>query len=226
MRIGFLLLSLIVLAGCGASTAETVPTSIPVPSPVAAAPTLMESPQTGTLEQQAVGALAQHLAIAPNEIQVRASMPQQWPSRALGCPAPNVRYASELVSGFLLMVEGAGRSYQIHTDDAGTFVLCENGLPIDLMGNQGVPTVTANSNAERVVALHAAAKNVDPSTITVISDEEVEWPSSALGCEKPGMMYMTVIKSGFRVVIEQGGQRFNYHAGEMGDFFLCEQGKK
>ncbi len=233
-RLGFVI-CIGLLAGCGASTADSIPTTIQAPrtaeaptastAQAAASPTMI-APQTGTLEQQAVAALAQHLAVAPDQIQVRQSTPQQWPSRALGCPAPGMSYASELVSGFLLTVAVEGRSYQLHTDDANTFVLCENGLPIDLISNQEVPTVGANSNGERVVALHAAAKNVDPSTITIISDEEVEWPSSALGCEKPGIMYMTVMKSGFRVVIEQGGQRFNYHAGENGDFFLCEQGKK
>jgi hypothetical protein len=78
------------------------------------------------------------------------------------------------------------------------------------------------SHAQQVITMHAQAFNVDPAAITLISDEEVEWSSSALGCPKPDMMYMTVITPGFRVVIEQGGQQYAYHAGGDGAFFLCD----
>jgi hypothetical protein len=82
------------------------------------------------------------------------------------------------------------------------------------------------SHDQQVIALHAQVFNVDPATITLISDEEVEWPSSALGCPKPDMMYLTVITPGFRVVIEQGGQQYAYHAGRDGAFFLCRSEQK
>lgn len=87
-----------------------------------------------------------------------------------------------------------------------------------------VPTmsVPAGSPAEKVIALHAQAFNVDPAAITVVSDEEVEWSSSALGCPKPDMMYLTVITPGFKVVVEQGGKQYSYHAASDGAFFLCE----
>ena len=84
----------------------------------------------------------------------------------------------------------------------------------------------AGSRAGQVIAMHARAFNVDPAAIALISDEEVEWPSSALGCPKPDRMYLTVITPGFRVVIEQGGQRYAYHAGRDGAFFLCESAQK
>ena len=85
---------------------------------------------------------------------------------------------------------------------------------------QEVPAM--GTHAQQVIAKHAQDFNVDPATITLVSDEEVEWTSSALGCPKPDMMYMTVITPGFRVVVEQGGQQYSYHAGGDGAFFLCE----
>jgi glucose/arabinose dehydrogenase len=89
---------------------------------------------------------------------------------------------------------------------------------------QEVPAMT--SYAQQAIAMHAQAFNVDPATVTLISAEEVEWTSSALGCAKPDMMYMTVMTPGFRVVVEQGGQQYAYHAGRDGAFFLCESPQK
>ncbi|HYF63411.1 MAG TPA: hypothetical protein VD886_11395 [Herpetosiphonaceae bacterium] len=83
-------------------------------------------------------------------------------------------------------------------------------------------TPAAGSPAATVVAMHAQAFNVDPAAIRVVSADEVEWPSSALGCPKPDMMYLTVITPGFKVVVEQGGTQYSYHAGSDGAFFLCE----
>ena len=91
-----------------------------------------------------------------------------------------------------------------------------------------VPTMSApaGSPAEQVITMHARAFNVDPATITVVSEEEVEWSSSALGCPKPDMMYLTVITPGFKVVVEQGGNQYAYHAGRDMAFFLCESPEK
>ena len=83
----------------------------------------------------------------------------------------------------------------------------------------------SDANARKVIDQHSAAFNINPASISVLIDEEVEWPSSALGCAKPGMNYLDVISPGFRVVIEQGGQQYSYHAGRNGNFFLCEREK-
>ena len=86
--------------------------------------------------------------------------------------------------------------------------------------------MNTGSSAEQVITMHARAFNVDPATITVISEDEVEWSSSALGCPKPDMMYLTVITPGFKIVIEQGGTQYSYHAGRDKAFFLCESPEK
>ena len=78
------------------------------------------------------------------------------------------------------------------------------------------------SLAHQVVGLHAQDFNVDQETITVLSSAEVTWSSGALGCPEPGMMYTTVLSPGYRVVIDQGGQQYEYHAGRDGNFFLCK----
>ncbi len=83
----------------------------------------------------------------------------------------------------------------------------------------------SDANARKVIDQHSAAFNVERASISVLIDEEVEWPSSALGCPQPDMAYLDVISPGFRVVIEQGGRQYSYHAGSNGNFFLCEREK-
>jgi hypothetical protein len=47
--------------------------------------------------------------------------------------------------------------------------------------------------------------------IRVVSVEAVEWRDTSLGCPQPGMMYAQVITPGYRVVLQAGGQRYDYH---------------
>ena len=126
---------------------------------------------------------------------------------------------------------GATEQTQPTTGAAGTAAVPPASVtasPANAPAITEVPTMStpAGTPADQVIAMHAQAFNVDPATISVISNEEVEWSSSALGCPKPDMMYMTVITPGFRIVIEQGGTQYSYHAGRAGNFFLCESPEK
>lgn len=47
--------------------------------------------------------------------------------------------------------------------------------------------------------------------VVVLDAEAVEWPDSALGCPQPGKMYMQMITSGYRVLLEYDGQRYQVH---------------
>jgi hypothetical protein len=68
----------------------------------------------------------------------------------------------------------------------------------------------------------AAREGVDPSEITVISDEDVTWRSGAIGCPEPDMMYTQALVPGTRIVLELEGTRYEYHAGGPRSIFLCE----
>jgi hypothetical protein len=47
--------------------------------------------------------------------------------------------------------------------------------------------------------------------VALIDAEAVEWSDSALGCPRPGMLYMQVITPGYRVTLEHNGQRYQVH---------------
>jgi len=60
--------------------------------------------------------------------------------------------------------------------------------------------------------------------ISVIQAQAVVWNDGSLGCPQPGVMYTQALVPGFQVVLEAGGQRYDYHASETGYFTLCESG--
>jgi hypothetical protein len=45
------------------------------------------------------------------------------------------------------------------------------------------------------------------------SVEAVNWPDASLGCPQPDMMYAQVVTPGQRIVLEAGGQTYEYHSG-------------
>lgn len=61
-----------------------------------------------------------------------------------------------------------------------------------------------------------------PEAIQLASVEAVEWSDTSLGCPQPGMMYAQVITPGFRVVLEAGGKRYEYHTDEGRFAVLCQ----
>ncbi|MEL6544020.1 MAG: hypothetical protein AAFQ82_05305 [Myxococcota bacterium] len=60
--------------------------------------------------------------------------------------------------------------------------------------------------------------------IELVSADRVTWRTAALGCPKPGMMYMTALAPGVRIHLKAQGSRYAYHAGRNSKPFLCESG--
>lgn len=69
------------------------------------------------------------------------------------------------------------------------------------------------SQAAIEVATRRLARDLgcDPSGITAVQAEAVEWNDSSLGCPQPGMMYMQVITPGYRVTLEHNGKHYTLH---------------
>lgn len=58
--------------------------------------------------------------------------------------------------------------------------------------------------------------------IQVVATEAQDWPSTALGCPKPGQAYADVITPGYLIVLAAGGQEYRYHTGP-NNFVLCQE---
>ena len=62
------------------------------------------------------------------------------------------------------------------------------------------------------------------SDIKVVSVEAVQWPDTSLGCPQPDMMYAQVVTPGYRIILEAGGQVYEYHSAGAG-VGLCQPQK-
>ncbi len=89
--------------------------------------------------------------------------------------------------------------------------------------------MTPPPEAQEVVRLAkedlAQRLSVAVDQIQLVSVEAVDWSDTSLGCPQPGMMYAQVITPGFRVILEAGGQRYEYHTDTGRFVVLCEKGK-
>ncbi len=78
------------------------------------------------------------------------------------------------------------------------------------------PTPTVPPGAEDVVkaALRDLADRIKIASadIRVKEVQAVEWPSTALGCPQPGMMYAQVITPGYKIILTAGGKDYAYHS--------------
>jgi hypothetical protein len=83
-----------------------------------------------------------------------------------------------------------------------------NEIPVDLL--------------EEIVADLMGRTGAARSAVGVLRSEQVVWPDGSLGCPQPGQLYTQALVNGYRVVLEQGGDRYDYRVTDRGYFFLCE----
>jgi hypothetical protein len=87
-----------------------------------------------------------------------------------------------------------------------------------------LPLDTGNAPAElleEAVADLAKRLDVDESEIIPLSDTAVTWSDGALGCPKPGELYIQVPIEGYRIILGHEGRLYDYHASDKASF-LCE----
>ena len=77
---------------------------------------------------------------------------------------------------------------------------------------------------DAVVADALARSGATQSSVTVQTAEQVEWSDGSLGCPAPDMMYTQAIVPGYHVVLDVGGQTYDYRLSERGLMVLCENG--
>ncbi len=65
----------------------------------------------------------------------------------------------------------------------------------------------------------------DIEDVKVIRAENIVWPDGSLGCAKPGEMYTQAQVQGYWVVLEVGGETYDYRVTENGYFNLCDQSR-
>ena len=212
----------------------------PVPTPLATeqAPPSEEEDTLARLIERAMDDLVEVYDAAAAEITVISTEEVEWGDASLGCPEPDTMYAQVITPGYFIVLESGGETYDYHTgiEPEGPLVQCtEEGVPagtapveiepaegaVDLIDDQTLPRLTERAIDDLVQATDAAADE-----ITVVSTEEVEWSDTSLGCPEPDTMYAQVLTPGYLIVLESGGNTYEYHAGTdpEGPLVLCPEG--
>ena len=68
---------------------------------------------------------AAHLAVNSDALRVDQLEARQWGDSSLGCPKPGIMYSQIVTPGFLILITGAGKQLEYHTDARGRVVLCQ-----------------------------------------------------------------------------------------------------
>lgn len=99
-------------------------------------------------------------------------------------------------------------------------------VPSDTLLPSASPAVPGSSNQEGILSAvkdHLARKlKVSLAEITVIMVEEEIWSDASLGCPEPGMMYAQVLTPGYQIILEAGGERYDYRMDQSGNIKLCQ----
>ncbi len=124
-------------------------------------------------------------------------------------PGPMVRWRAPLTSAWL----------------ACTFVSgCALGQAAGGPPPAAEEKAVMNAPAEMIEAALDDAANRSTTAradIKVTSAEAVTWPDGSLGCPQPGMLYTQALVAGYRIVLQAGDQKLNYHAMSRGRPVFC-----
>jgi hypothetical protein len=138
----------------------------------------------------------------------------EWRDGCLECAKEDERCMQVIVPGYRIVLQVDEQRYEYHTDTD------QQIRPCPAVAEWGEE---AQRLVDQALADLAERLQISQDEITVLSVEQVNWPDSSIGCPKPGQAYLTVIVPGYKIVLEAAGTKYDYHAGDEGEVFLCEQ---
>lgn len=89
---------------------------------------------------------------------------------------------------------------------------------------ENTPTPQTEQLPEPVVtAVKAAAADagVAEDAVMVVSFSQRAWPSTALGCPRPGFSYAQVVTPGYEIHLQAGAKDYEYHTNMSTNVVLC-----
>ncbi|HEX2370352.1 MAG TPA: hypothetical protein VHM94_14085 [Acidimicrobiia bacterium] len=86
----------------------------------------------------------------------------------------------------------------------------------------GVTGEVPEGFVDKVVTDAASRAGVDESSVVVLTAAAMQWPDGSLGCPEPGVMYTQAIVDGSQIVVQAGGETYDYRLDGRGHFKLCE----
>ncbi len=112
--------ALVVGACVPSGTPLAGPGVAPGPSPSVVAP----RPEAQPAVDAALRDAASRLGVPSGQLTAERVERREWSDTSLGCPQPGMLYAQVVTPGYFIVVSGAGRQLEYHTDTRGRVVLC------------------------------------------------------------------------------------------------------
>ncbi|MCS6843693.1 MAG: hypothetical protein NZ528_05105 [Caldilineales bacterium] len=188
----------------------------------------VQGPQARSQAAVAIADLSARLGVPAEQIKVVEVLEVTWPDASLGCPQPGMMYAQVIVEGLKVVLEANGRTYAYHGRSPNDLFLCGPEGPMPAAPPARRPAgqgfdAEAQPVVDAVVADMAQQLGLKAEQIEVASVQRKQWPTSGLGCEKPGEMYLQVITPGYQITLKAGDAVFTYHTDRQGRFVLCSK---
>ena len=92
------------------------------------------------------------------------------------------------------------------------------------IGTPASPSVP--SEAEKAVEQAkidlAQRKGIAKEKIVLIRVDDVDWPDTSLGCPEPGKVYAQVITPGYKILLSDGQEEYEYHSDKENNVVYCQ----
>lgn len=85
---------------------------------------MAHSPEAQRVVDVVVADATARLGVASAQLSVETVQQREWGDSSLGCPQPGMFYAQVITPGYLVVVSGAGKRLEYHTDTRGRAVMC------------------------------------------------------------------------------------------------------
>ena len=170
---------------------------------------VIEQPTQGTnamtpAQIAALTHLSETLNLPADQINLISTEAVTWPDGCLGVQKMGVMCTQALVDGFKIVFEADGKEYELHTNQTGSSVILADGSGVDNV----VESILITQLSENL--------GLNPSDISVVSSEPVEFNDACLGVAMQGVMCAEVMTPGRIVVLEANGTQYEYHVSDDG----------
>jgi hypothetical protein len=203
-----LILALFLTACAPAATNQPeIPPDNSYPSPSYPNPSYPNDDTTPNLtpaQQAAITLLSQTLSLPADQLTVISTEAVTWPNGCLDVERPGMFCTQAVVDGYRILIEANGRQYEVRTNETGSMALIASGME-------------AGSLIE-VVLIRQLAENLglQEASVSVVSNEPVEFADACLGVAMQDVMCAQVIVPGRIVVLEADGVQYEYHVSDDG----------
>ena len=152
--------------------------------------------------------LAAELGIADSEIEVVSAEATEFTDSCLGLGGPAESCLQAITPGWLVVLDAAGRTHELHTDETGQQVRRATAA--------GSAPADPEAATAAAVAHLARQLGVAETEIEVVTLEAAEFSDSCLGLGRPEESCLQAITPGWLLTLSVGGQEYKVHSDATG----------